>query len=183
MKYIDIITRKICTIDQLEEKVNNWRHPESWRDVDSTRRPVVGFTCGSYDLGPHFGHLNYLAQAADLASYLVVAINSNKSVKENKGDKRPIVDEIERATLVASLFFVDAVVVFDEKTTLPLLEKIKPDIYIKGDNYTLETLVQVEKNYVESYGGKIALVPGVPGVSTTNIINKILDTHKDIILK
>ena len=104
---------------------------------------------------------------------MVVGLNSDASVRENKGPDRPVVCENDRAQVLSALECVDYIVLFDEKTPMPLLRLLQPDIYAKGGDYTLDTIVQEERKIVESYGGKIAIIPGRAGQSTTCIINKI----------
>ena len=104
---------------------------------------------------------------------LIVGLNSDASVKKNKGADRPVVSERDRAQVLSALECVDYIVIFDDKTPLPLLETLQPDIYAKGGDYTMDTIVQEERRLVESYGGRIAIIPGREGQSTTYIINKI----------
>ncbi|MCC7050441.1 MAG: adenylyltransferase/cytidyltransferase family protein, partial [Bacteroidia bacterium] len=120
----------------------------------------------------HRGHIDYLCKAKDLGTKLVVGLNTDNSVKLlNKGSTRPLQDETTRATILASLFFVDAVVLFNEATPLQIIEWVKPDVLVKGADYKPEQVVG--KDIVESYGGKLMLIEYLPGFSTTAIENKI----------
>lgn len=130
----------------------------------------VVFTNGCFDI-MHVGHLRYLQEAAKLGDILIVAINSDASVKRLKGLDRPINTELERAEMMCALGFVDYVAIFEEDTPLELIKKIQPDVLVKGGDYSNEYVVGTSE--VESRGGKLVLIPFVEGKSTTNIINKI----------
>ena len=132
----------------------------------------VVWTNGCFDI-LHAGHVTYLMSAAKEGDVLVVGLNSDKSVTSVKGPERPIVPEAERALIIGALGCVDHVIVFDDDDTTGLLERYQPDVYAKGGDYTLDTINQDERKLVESYGGRIALIPGVDGRSTTNIIQKL----------
>ena len=127
-------------------------------------------TNGCFDI-LHVGHVRYLQKTKSLADFSVVMLNSDKSVKLIKGDSRPINNENDRAEILTALNCVDYVVLFEEKSPAILLEKIKPDIYTKGADYTLETLA--ERDVVTRCGIKVEFIEFVQGKSTTNIINKI----------
>src|SRR5579862_5021044 len=113
---------------------------------------LIVFTNGVFDI-LHSGHASYLAQARELGDALIVAVNSDSSVRRLKGDKRPIVAEAERAELLDALRCVDYVTLFGTDTPVPLVEKIKPDIYVKGGDYRVEDLP--ETRVVKAYGGKV----------------------------
>ncbi len=132
----------------------------------------VVWTNGCFDI-LHVGHITYLLKARDQGDVLVVGLNSDASVRENKGPDRPVVNEQNRALVLSALECVDYVIVFDGKTPMPFLEALRPDVYAKGGDYTLDTIVQEERRLVEGYGGGITIIPGVEGASTTNIIAKI----------
>ena len=125
---------------------------------------TIALTNGTFDL-IHAGHVRYLNEASKLADYLILGLNSDQSVKQYKSDKRPIVPQKERAE----------VVIFDETTADKLISKVKPDIYVKGGDYTEESLP--ETSTVKKYGGKIKFIKVVEGCSTTNIVQKILDIY------
>ena len=132
----------------------------------------VVWTNGCFDI-LHVGHIMYLQEARKEGDLMVVGLNSDASVRQNKGPERPVVCEHDRAQVLSALECVDYIVIFDEKTPMPLLDALKPDVYAKGGDYTLETIVQEERRLVEGYGGTIAIIPGREGQSTTYIINKI----------
>lgn len=132
----------------------------------------VVWTNGCFDI-LHVGHITYLMRARQRGDIMVVGLNSDASVQENKGPNRPVINERDRAIVLSALECVDYVVIFDGKTPMPLLEALKPDVYAKGGDYTLETIVQPERRLVEGYGGEIAIIPGVEGHSTSNIINRL----------
>lgn len=131
---------------------------------------TIAFTNGVFDI-LHQGHIAVLAKAASFADVLIVGVNSDKSVKKLKGNDRPINTEQSRALILASLIMVDAVVIFDEETPLELIKKIKPDVLIKGGDYTIDTIVGAKE--VIGNGGKIEIFPIEEGFSTTGIIEKI----------
>lgn len=142
--------------------------------IDNFRENVgskkVVFTNGCFDI-MHIGHIRYLQEAAKLGDILIVGLNSDASVKRLKGPERPINSEMERAEMICALGFVDYVVIFDEDTPLNLIKKIKPDVLVKGGDYSNDYVVGT--NEVEAQGGRLVLIPFVTGKSTTNIIEKI----------
>ena len=140
-----------------------------WRQ----RAQKVVFTNGCYDL-LHPGHVRLLEQAKALGDRLVVAINSDASVRRLKGPARPIVPEAERAELVASLDAVDAVTVFDEETPHALLEVLLPDVLVKGADWSHWI---AGREIVEAAGGVVAALPLEPEFSTTDIVNMVLNTQ------
>ena len=129
----------------------------------------VVFTNGVFDI-LHIGHLTYLEEAGNLGDVLVVGVNSDASVKVNKGDKRPINSEKNRAYVLLGTKFVDYAVIFDEKTPEKLLDVLKPDVHVKGGDYKKEDLP--ETKIVEGNGGEVKILSFVDNVSTTQIINK-----------
>jgi len=130
----------------------------------------IVFTNGCFDL-LHPGHIRYLADARDLGDYLVVGLNSDESLKRLKGENRPILNEKVRAEMLAALHVVDAVVLFSEDTPQELISYLKPDILVKGGDYTPATVVGAE--VVTQNGGRVAIIPFEPGFSTTDLIAKI----------
>jgi len=130
----------------------------------------VVFTNGCFDI-LHAGHVRYLSKARSFGDCLVLGLNSDASVRRIKGPARPINNEQDRAEVVGALGCVDYVVIFDEPTAEALITKVHPDVYVKGGDYTLETLP--EGQIVQKYGGRVELVKLVEGRSTTNVINKI----------
>ena len=135
---------------------------------------VIVTTNGCFDV-LHLGHLRYLQAARQLGDLLVVAINSDASVRELKGENRPLIPEDERAEMLAGLECVDYVVIFPELTPIELLSELKPDIHVKGGDYKLEQLV--EREVVEANGGKVIVGLNVPGKSTTNLIDVICERY------
>lgn len=131
----------------------------------------VVFTNGCFDL-LHVGHTDYLEKARGLGGKLVVGVNTDDSIRKLKGETRPVVPASSRARVMAALAFVDAVVLFDEDTPQQLIEAIKPNILVKGDDYKPENIVGAA--FVLANGGKVLTLPLVEGFSTSNIINKIL---------
>lgn len=128
------------------------------------------FTNGVFDL-LHVGHVRYLAHARALGDALVVAINSDRSVRELKGAGRPVFDQDERAEILAALRNVDYVVVFDDISPRSLISKLLPDVLAKGGDYQLDEIHGREE--VEAAGGKVVSLPFVPGASTTSVLEKI----------
>jgi D-beta-D-heptose 7-phosphate kinase/D-beta-D-heptose 1-phosphate adenosyltransferase len=137
---------------------------------------TIVFTNGCFDL-LHVGHVKYLQAARQLGDLLVLGLNSDASIERLKGPSRPLIGQEERAHILAALDCIDYVVVFDEDTPLDLITALRPDILVKGGDYTPEGVVGRE--LVESYGGRIELINFVDGKSTTNIINKILESSQD----
>ena len=129
----------------------------------------VVFTNGCFDI-LHAGHVRYLAAARALGDVLILGLNSDASVRRLKGETRPVNSEADRAEVVGALKSVDYVVIFGEDTAETLIAKVRPAVYVKGGDYTRETLP--EARIVEAYGGEVALVPLVAGKSTTGIIEK-----------
>ena len=130
----------------------------------------IVFTNGCFDI-LHAGHVRYLAQARSFGDCLVLGLNTDASVHRLKGPTRPINNEQDRAEVVGALKSVDYVVLFGEQTAETLIAKVKPDVYAKGGDYTLDTLP--EAKIVQSYGGRVEFIDMVQGRSTTNMIEKI----------
>ncbi|MCP4643319.1 MAG: D-glycero-beta-D-manno-heptose 1-phosphate adenylyltransferase [bacterium] len=141
-------------------------------DREKAEDKKIVWTNGCFDI-LHVGHITYLQRAAAQGNILVVGLNSDESVRKVKGPDRPIIHEQDRALVLSALQCVDYIVIFGESTTTSILKKLEPDVYAKGGDYTIDTIVQEERRVVEGYGGKIAIIPGVQGRSTTNIIAKI----------
>jgi rfaE bifunctional protein nucleotidyltransferase chain/domain len=136
---------------------------------------TIAFTNGVFDI-LHQGHIKVLSNAASFADILIVGLNSDSSVKKLKGESRPVNAEQSRALILASLIMVDAVVVFNEETPLELIQRIKPDVLIKGGDYTIETMVGAE--VVIDNGGSVEIIPIEEVFSTTAIIEKISNNKK-----
>lgn len=137
---------------------------------EKTAGKTLVFTNGCFDL-LHVGHVRYLASARALGDCLIIGLNSDTSVRNLKGPTRPVNCQEDRAEVLAALAAVDYVVIFDEVTAEALIAAIKPDIYAKGGDYTIDTLP--ESKTVAAYGGKVVLLPEVPGRSSSNIIKKL----------
>ena len=142
------------------------------RELKSEGKKIV-FTNGCFDI-LHVGHVRYLTAAKEFGDILIIGLNTDASVKMLKGNDRPINTETDRAEVLLALKAVDYVVLFGEKTAEELIAEVKPDIYVKGGDYTLETLP--EAKIVQSYGGKVEFIPMVAGRSTTNVIKKIINS-------
>jgi D-glycero-beta-D-manno-heptose 1-phosphate adenylyltransferase len=160
MRLPQIIQHKIYALPELVKQVNRLR----------LLNKTIAFTNGVFDI-LHVGHIASLSEAAVEADFLVVGVNSDASVKRLKGEQRPVHGEQERATLLASLLMVDAVIIFDEDTPLELINAIQPDVLVKGGDYTLDQIVGARE--VIAAGGRVVINPIVPGHSTTGIIEKI----------
>ena len=130
----------------------------------------IVFTNGCFDI-IHVGHVRYLTTAKNFGDVLIVGLNTDESVKKLKGDSRPLNNQNDRAEVLLGLKAVDYVILFGEETAENLIAELQPDIYVKGGDYTLDTLP--EAKIVQSYGGRVELVNLVEGKSTTNIIKKI----------
>lgn len=139
------------------------------KNLHEAGKTVVA-TNGCFDI-LHVGHIRYLQQTKSYADYLIVLLNSDKSVKSIKGESRPINNESDRAEILTALSCVDFVVLFDEDSPADLLDEIKPDIYTKGADYTMDTLP--EREIMLKNGIRVEFIDFVQGKSTTNIIDKI----------
>ena len=141
--------------------------------LQAAGRRVV-FTNGCFDI-LHVGHVRYLKEAKALGDILILGLNSDSSVKSLKGSNRPINNESDRAEVLSALKAIDYVVIFDEKTAENIVGEIKPDIYAKGGDYSIDTLP--EAKIVAEHGGKTVLLQLVDGKSSTNIINKCKENN------
>jgi D-beta-D-heptose 7-phosphate kinase/D-beta-D-heptose 1-phosphate adenosyltransferase len=130
----------------------------------------IAFTNGCFDI-LHVGHVRYLREAKKTADVLVLALNSDSSVRSLKGEERPLIPEKERAEILAALEFIDFVTIFKESTPLDLINYLKPDILIKGGDWPEEKVVGREE--IKKWGGRVAIIPEIEGKSTTNIVEKI----------
>jgi D-beta-D-heptose 7-phosphate kinase/D-beta-D-heptose 1-phosphate adenosyltransferase len=152
---------KVCDLQGLKARVNHWR----------THGERIVFTNGCFDL-LHAGHVTYLEAARKAGDRLILGLNTDRSVKALKGPARPIIHESDRARVLAALEAVDAVILFDEDTPLALIRAIRPDVIAKGSDYTEAQVVGAAE--VKSWGGTVALIPIVPGRSTTGILEKLI---------
>jgi D-beta-D-heptose 7-phosphate kinase/D-beta-D-heptose 1-phosphate adenosyltransferase len=160
MKTIQAIPHKIFTLDNLLHQLNRWR---------LLNKKIV-FTNGVFDI-LHEGHIASLSEAALHGHILIVALNSDASVKRLKGESRPVNGENSRMLLMASLLMVDAVILFEEDTPLNLITAILPDVMVKGGDYTVEQIAGAKE--VIANGGEVKIVPVLQGFSTTGIIEKM----------
>ncbi|MDP4132292.1 MAG: D-glycero-beta-D-manno-heptose 1-phosphate adenylyltransferase [Bacteroidota bacterium] len=160
MKHPQVIQHKIYTSKEIVFQVNRWK----------LLSKTVSFTNGCFDI-LHPGHIASLTEAAREADFLVVGLNSDTSANRLKGAGRPVMDEQSRALMLASLLMVDAVVIFEEDTPIELIELVKPDVLVKGGDYTLDQIVGAKE--VMAAGGRVVINPMVSGFSTTGIIGKI----------
>ena len=145
------------------------------KKLQSKGKKIV-FTNGCFDL-LHVGHIRYLSECKKAGDYLLIAINTDESIKKLKGDLRPIIPLDERCELLAALEMVDFVVPFAEETPRDIINALQPDVLIKGADYTLDNIVG--KDEVLSWGGSVFTVPLVEGKSTKNIISKIVDLYHE----
>jgi D-glycero-beta-D-manno-heptose 1-phosphate adenylyltransferase len=161
MTQLEIINRKIFnSVAEFERLLNYYRF----------KNLTKVFTNGCFDI-MHLGHIDYLSKAADLGDILIVGLNSDDSVRKIKGPNRPISDIHSRAAVLASLSFVSAVIIFDEETPINLIEFIKPEVLVKGKDYSVEDIVGAD--VVIENGGKVITIDLVEGYSTSLIENKI----------
>ena len=151
---------KICDLPSLKNKVNTWR---------ASHQKII-FTNGCFDL-LHAGHVTYLEAAKKTGDKLILGLNTDRSVSALKGPTRPVIHENDRARVLAALEAVDAVILFDEDTPLNLIDVVRPDVIVKGDDYTEEQVVGGKE--VKAWGGSVKLIPLVQGRSTTGILEKI----------
>jgi D-glycero-beta-D-manno-heptose 1-phosphate adenylyltransferase len=160
MHTTDFLHGKIVTLDEASEMAAGWH----------AAGETVVFTNGCFDL-IHRGHIDYLSRAAALGTRLVIGLNSDASVRRLKGDRRPWQDELSRAMILAAMYFVDMVVLFEEDTPLQLIGKVVPDVLVKGSDYRAEEIVGYD--IVTESGGKVMTVSYLEGFSTTAIEKRI----------
>jgi len=158
----DILKAKLYTLDKLTADRARWK----------AEGLTVVFTNGVFDL-LHVGHLSYLAAAADLGHKLIIGLNSDASTKRLKGPTRPVNNEYSRSVMLAALFFVDAVVLFEGDTPIEPISTLLPDILVKGGDYSIVQIVGAPE--VLANGGEVKVIDFVDGYSSTNIINQIRD--------
>ncbi|GAB3999597.1 hypothetical protein GCM10028807_50250 [Spirosoma daeguense] len=151
---------KILTREQAIEQASQWR----------AEGHQIVFTNGCFDI-VHLGHIDYLEKARNLGTKLILGLNTDASVSCIKGPLRPVVNEYARARLMAALEFVDAVTLFGEPTPLELIEAVQPDILVKGNDYSVATIVGAD--FVLGRGGRVETVALVPGYSTSSLIERI----------
>ncbi|HON58289.1 MAG TPA: D-glycero-beta-D-manno-heptose 1-phosphate adenylyltransferase [Smithella sp.] len=156
--------KKILSREALKEKLDDLR----------SQGKKIAFTNGCFDI-LHVGHVRYLREAKKTADVLVLALNSDSSVRAIKGEKRPVVGQQERAEIMAALECVDFVTIFSELTPLELIKFLQPDVLIKGGDWPEEKVVG--RDEVKKWGGRVAIIPEVEGKSTTNIVERILNLY------
>jgi D-glycero-beta-D-manno-heptose 1-phosphate adenylyltransferase len=162
---------KNCAV-HFRDKIIVWDKLPAWRAAMRTAGKKLVVTNGCFDI-LHLGHASYLESARNLGDALLVGVNGDDSARQLKGPGRPVNPEIDRAAVLAAMASVDGVCIFAEKTAVKFLSAAQPDIYVKGGDYTPDTLNQDERRVVESAGGKIVIIPFVPGKSTTDLLKKI----------
>ena len=154
------------------DKIIAWDKLSEWRAALRTSGRKLVVTNGCFDI-LHLGHVTYLENARNRGDALLVGVNGDDATRQLKGPGRPVNAESDRAAVLAALASVDGVCIFADKTATKFLSVAVPDIYVKGGDYTLDTLSQEERRAVEQAGGKIVIVPFVPGKSTTALVGKI----------
>jgi rfaE bifunctional protein nucleotidyltransferase chain/domain len=154
------------------EKLISWAELPAWRTGVRARGQRLVVTNGCFDV-LHLGHVTYLEAARNLGDILLIGVSGDESVQQLKGANRPVNNEQDRAAVLAALESVNGVCIFSEKTATRFLSIAQADIYVKGGDYTLETLNQEERCTVEAAGGKIMILPFVPGKSTTALLDRI----------
>ena len=159
-KKLNKLKAKIFNIKDLSEIINEWR----------LNGDKIIFTNGCFDL-IHLGHLEILARSADLGDKLIVAINSDMSIKKIKGNSRPIIEEDSRAKQLAAIEFIDAVILFNEDTPYDLINILKPDVLTKGGDYKKNDIVG--NQLINKEQGEVVIIPLTQGYSTTSILEKI----------
>lgn len=157
-------------LTQIETKIQTIQELKHKRQIWNFKNQQVVFTNGCFDI-LHDGHIHTLANAAQQGPILIVGLNSDDSIKRLKGNSRPIQNQQTRALLLASLFFIDYVVIFDEDTPYNLINELQPNILVKGGDYNPTTIIGAD--IVKQNGGKVVTVPFLHGYSSSLIINKI----------
>ena len=164
MKELDKIQNKIISFDNIQKQVLKWREENK----------KIVFTNGCFDI-IHRGHVDYLSKAKDLGDILIIGLNTDQSVRNIKGNTRPLQDENSRAIILASMQFVDAIVFFSEPTPYTLIKEIQPDILVKGADYKKEDIIGYD--IVSQRGGTVETIEFIEGYSTSNIERKIKNTN------
>ena len=154
------------------DKIIAWDKLPEWRQAFCATGKKLVVTNGCFDI-LHLGHVSYLESARNFGDSLLVGVNGDEAVRGLKGAGRPVNSENDRASVLAALESVSGICIFPERTMTKFLASVRPDIYVKGGDYTLDTLNQDERHAVESAGGKIVIIPFVPGKSTTALLKKI----------
>jgi D-beta-D-heptose 7-phosphate kinase/D-beta-D-heptose 1-phosphate adenosyltransferase len=155
---------KLKELDELDSTLESHRN----------RNEKIVFTNGCFDM-LHVGHMKYLSFAREQGDLLVVALNSDASIRRLKGERRPILEETERVRLVGALSCVDYIVIFDDDSVLPTIEHVRPDVLVKGGDYGLDGVVG--RDFVEAAGGAVVLAPEIEGISTSTIVERVLEKY------
>lgn len=163
------------TLKNIESKIFGWEYLQKQLAIWRFKDKKIVFTNGCFDV-LHLGHIEYLAKARDLGDVLVIGLNSDDSVHRIKGPHRPLNNEHARAMTLASLSFVDAIVIFVEETPSELIKLVHPDILVKGKDYKEYEIAG--NDIVKSYGGKIVTIDLVKGYSTSQLIEKARKLHR-----
>ncbi len=158
----------------MHRKCFNVETATQWVRARQASGKQVVFTNGCFDL-LHRGHLAYLEEAKTLGDMLIIGVNSDASVRRLKGNKRPIMPQEDRLIMLASLEMVDAVVLFEDDTPIPLLRELRPDIHVKGGDYVPESLP--EYSVVIGYGGQVKILSFIEGCSSSGIISRIVERY------
>jgi D-glycero-beta-D-manno-heptose 1-phosphate adenylyltransferase len=159
---VDIIRHKILPESELDR----------WLARARFKNHTIVFTNGCFDV-LHRGHVDYLVRASELGDLLVIGLNTDESVKRLKGPSRPYLDEETRAYILASMSFTSAIVLFEEDTPIELIQRVRPDILVKGSDY--KPVEIVGHDLVTSWGGKVLTIDLTPGFSSTQVIGKLTD--------
>ncbi len=154
-------------------KIRPLEEAARWCANHKTQGRRIVFTNGCFDL-LHVGHLRYLEKAREFGDFLVVGVNSDRSVRSIKGPGRPVVPQWARSEVVAGLHCVDCVVIFDEPDPFAVIQRLSPDVLVKGADWPLDRIIGAQ--WVLDHGGRVERIPLVEGVSTTRLIEKILET-------
>lgn len=154
------------------DKIIPWEELPAWRAALRERRQKLVVSNGCFDI-LHPGHVTYLESARNLGDALLVGLNGDDAVRQYKGAGRPVNSETDRAAVLAALESISGVCIFAQATALNFLAHAQPDLYVKGGDYTLESINQDERREVEKAGGQIIIVPFLPGKSTTALLKKI----------
>ena len=157
-------------INVLERKIISWEDLDSFLACKRFKDARIVFTNGCFDI-IHRGHIDYLSKASALGDLLIIGLNTDESVRKLKGPERPLQDEKSRAMILAALFFVDNIILFSEDTPYLLIDKIRPQVLVKGGDYKPEDIVGYD--IVKESGGKVVTIDFVEGYSSTGIIEKL----------
>jgi D-beta-D-heptose 7-phosphate kinase/D-beta-D-heptose 1-phosphate adenosyltransferase len=159
----------------MKDKIKELKELKKIIDKERKSGKIIVFTNGCFDI-LHIGHIRYLKESKKYGDILIVAINSDSSVKALKGAERPIFNENERSEMLSSLECVDFVIIFNELDPYNIISFLKPDILVKGGDWSYEAIIG--RDVLESYGGKVIRIPEIKGFSTTDIIDKILKLYR-----